>query len=62
MVADYIKESETLDMFKSKIRKWSSIGCPLPVAYVKSYISDLGFINQIGFFILLMIYNNSQSI
>ena len=57
-----LSESETLDMFKSKIQKWSSIGCPLPVAYVKSYISDLGFINQIGFFILLMIYNNSQSI
>ena len=45
MIPGYIKDSETLDIFKGKIRKWKPINCPCRLC--KKYISNLGFINQI---------------
>ena len=45
MIPGYIKDSETLDIFKDKIRKWKPINCPCCLC--KKYISNLGFINQI---------------
>ena len=30
MIPGYIKDSETLDIFKGKIRKWKTINCPCP--------------------------------
>ena len=49
---DYIKDSETLDLFRSKIRKWNPINCPLHVAFAKKCIPNLHFINQICFYIV----------
>ena len=45
MIPGYIKDSETLDIFKGKIRKWKPINCLCCLC--KKYISNLGFINQI---------------
>ena len=45
MIPGYIKDSETLDIFKGKIRKWKPITCPCRLC--KKYIPNLGFINQI---------------
>ena len=45
MIPGYIKEPETLDIFKGKIRKWKPINCPCLLC--KKYIPNLGFINQI---------------
>ena len=41
-----------LDLFKDKIWISNPISCPLHVAFVKKCISNLGFINQIWFFIV----------
>ena len=45
MIPGYIKDSETLNLFKGKIQKWKSINCPCRLS--KKYIPNLGFINQI---------------
>ena len=45
MMPGYIKDSETLDIFKGKIRKWKPINCPCRLC--KKYIPNLVFINQI---------------
>ena len=45
MIPGYIKDSETLDIFKGKIRKWKPTNCPCCLC--KKYIPNLGFINQI---------------
>ena len=45
MIPGSIKDSETLDTFKSKIRKWKPINCPCRLC--KKYIPNLGFIDQI---------------
>ena len=45
MIPGYIKDSETLDIFRSKIQKWKPINCPCRLS--KKYILNLGFINQI---------------
>ena len=45
MIPSYIKDSETLDIFKGKIQKWKPINCPCRLC--KKYIPNLGFINQI---------------
>ena len=45
MIAGYIKDFETLDIFKGKIRKWKPINCHCRLC--KKYIPNLGFINQI---------------
>ena len=45
MIAGCIKDSETLDIFKGKIRKWKPINCSCRLC--KKYIPNLGFINQI---------------
>ena len=45
MIPGYIKDSETLDIFKDKIRKWKPINCPCRIC--KKYIPKIGFINQI---------------
>ena len=45
LIPGYIKGSETLDIFKGKIRKWKPINCPCRLC--KKYIPNLGFINQI---------------
>ena len=47
MIPGYIKDSETLDIFKAKIRKWKPINCPCCLR--KKHIPVLGFINQIWF-------------
>ena len=49
MMAGYIKDSKSLDIFKSKIRKWKAINCPCCVC--KKYIPNTVFINQIWFII-----------
>ena len=41
----YIKDSETLDIFKDKIRKWKPLNWPCRL--YKKYIPNRGFINQI---------------
>ena len=45
MIPGYIKDSETLDVFKGKIQKWKPINCPCRLC--KKYTPNLGFINQI---------------
>ena len=45
MIPGYIKDSETLDIFKAQVRKWKPINCPS--RFCKKYIPNLGFINQI---------------
>ena len=45
MIPGYIKDSETFDIFKGKIRKWKPINCPCHL--YKKFIPNLGFINQI---------------
>ena len=50
MIPGYIKDSETLDIFKGKIRKWKPINCTC--RYCKKYIPNLGFINQSFFFMI----------
>ena len=45
MIPGHIKDSETLDIFKGKIRKWKPINCPCGLC--KKYIPNLRFINQI---------------
>ena len=46
----YIKDSETLYIFKSKIWKWKPINCPCRLCKkIYIYMPNLGFINQIWF-------------
>ena len=45
MIPGHIKYSETLDIFKDKIRKSKPINCPC--RHCKKYIPNLGVINQI---------------
>ena len=45
IIPGYIKDSETLDIFKGKVRKLKPINCPCRLC--KKYIPNLGFINQI---------------
>ena len=45
MIPGHIKDSETLDIFKGKIRKWKPANYPCRLC--KKYIPNLGFINQI---------------
>ena len=47
LMAGYIKDSESLDIFKSKIRKWKAINCPCCLC--KKYIPNKRFIHQIWF-------------
>ena len=42
MIPDYIKDSNTLDIFKNKIKKGKPINCPCRLS--KKYISILGFV------------------
>ena len=39
----YIKESETLPEFKTKIKKWKPVGCPCRIC--KDYVHGVGYIN-----------------
>ena len=45
VISGYIKDSETLDIFKSNIAKWKPINCSRRLC--KKYIPNLAFINQI---------------
>ena len=47
MIAGCLKDSESLGLFKGKIRKWKAINCPCCLC--KKNISNLDFINQICF-------------
>ena len=51
-IPDWIRDSETLDQFEGKIRKWNPINCPLHVTFAKKCIRNLGFINHIWFYIV----------
>ena len=51
MIPGYIKDSETLDAFKGKIRKWKPINCPCRLC--KKYIPNLGFIIRFNSVFLL---------
>ena len=35
MIPDSIKDSENLDLFKGKVRKWNLIDCPLHATFAK---------------------------
>ena len=45
MIPRHMKDSEALDIFEGKIRKWKPIDCPCRLC--KKYIPNLGFKNQI---------------
>ena len=47
MIPDGIEDSETLYLFKSKIRKWNPINCSLDIAFAKKCILHLRVTNQI---------------
>ena len=49
---DWIRDSGTLDQFEGKIPKWNPINRPLHVTFAKKCIRNLGFINEIWFYIV----------
>ena len=58
MIFGYIKDLEVLDIFKGKLRKWEPLNWPC--RFLRKYIPNLGFINQIWFNISaynLVVYN-----
>ena len=42
IVPDWIKESNTILLFKQRIKKWKPIGCPCRIC--KIYLNKIGFI------------------
>ena len=45
IIPDEIKNTDSLDNFKNKIRKWKPINCPCRLC--KDYVSNVGFVNII---------------
>ena len=43
IIPDEIKNTDSLDNLKNKIRKWKPINCPCRLC--KDYVSNVGFVN-----------------